>query len=344
MSKFSESAGGEAGDSQENVQESESFQDLENVQDPDTFGLFSTLSELRVDPAGLKLSEFDTSEPLGILVELVKNEKIDPWDIDIVKLTDSFLGRIEELKQLDLRISSRTLLYSAILLRMKSNGILREEVEEEDDFDFFEDSELPEPDEFPVPKLPMRRKATRPVTLNELISELKKAEKALSRKREKKKNEDKVPDKKMVPFKGNVLGIAHEEAIVERVDLAWEKLAGLFRDEGTSYVTFSRFLEGSSDRVMDYISLLFLASNKKIWLCQQELFEELYIYPGKESGIASGKTAFPTGEQKLPKSESESETPAPETSVSENSGLDPGKSTLLPLPSEPVSFVGAGSE
>src|SRR5699024_6172654 len=88
--------------------------------------------------------------------------------------------------KMDLRISSRTLLYSAILLRMKSSVILEPEQEEEDfDPDCFDDEELPAPDEFPVPKLPVRRISTRPVTLNELIFELKKAEKTLSRKNEK---------------------------------------------------------------------------------------------------------------------------------------------------------------
>ena len=52
-------------------------------------------------------------------------------------------------------------------------------------------------------------------------------------------------------------------------------------------VVFSSFLETSEDRIMDYLSLLFLASNRKIWLFQNELFEELYIYPGEESGFST---------------------------------------------------------
>ena len=105
--------------------------------------------------------------------------------MDIVQLTDSFLRRVEELKQMDLRISSRTLLYSAILLRMKSSNILEVDTEEVDTFepDFPDDPDFPEPEEFPVPKLPVRRISTRPVTLNELILELKKAERNLSRKK-----------------------------------------------------------------------------------------------------------------------------------------------------------------
>lgn len=256
--------------------------------DPETYGLPATLLCLGIDWNLLDISEFETYEPLGILVELARGGKIDPWDIDIVQLTDSFLGRVEELKQMDLRISSRTLLYSAILLRMKSSGILEVEEEEIDTFepDFPEDPDFPEPDKFPVPRLPVRRISTRPVTLNELILELKKAEKSLSRKNEKKASQvSEEPDLRPQLTTGDVLGIAHEEAISSRLALIWAKLTELFTKQPV--VGFSSFIEASEDRIMDYLSLLFLASNRKIWLFQNELFEELYIYPGEESGFST---------------------------------------------------------
>ncbi len=254
--------------------------------DHETYGLSTTLSYLGIDWNLLDISEFETSEPLGILVELVRGGKIDPWDIDIVQLTDSFLGRVEELKQMDLRISSRTLLYSAILLRMKSSEIFEVEEEEIDDFDpdFSDDPDFPEPEEFPIPKLPVRRISTRPVTLNELIIELKKAEKSLSRKNEKKAS--RASEESSIRPKlttGDVLGIAHEEAISSRLAIIWERLTELFTEQPV--VVFSSFMKTSEDRIMDYLSLLFLASNRKIWLFQNELFEELYIYPGEESGF-----------------------------------------------------------
>jgi segregation and condensation protein A len=256
--------------------------------DPETYGLPATLSCLGIDWNLLDISEFETYEPLGILVELTRGGKIDPWDIDIVQLTDSFLGMVEELKQMDLRISSRTLLYSAILLRMKSSGILEVEQEEVDEFesDFLDDPDFPEPEKFPVPKLPVRRVSTRPVTLNELILELKKAEKSLSRKNEIKASQvSKEPVLRPQLTTGDVLGIAHEEAISSRLSLIWARLAELFMKQPV--VLFSSFLERSEDRIMDYLSLLFLASNRKIWLFQNELFEELYIYPGEESGFST---------------------------------------------------------
>ncbi|WP_292389283.1 segregation and condensation protein A [Methanosarcina sp. UBA5] len=267
---------------------SESGENKSLFEESETYGFPVTLPCLGIDWNQLDISEFETTEPLGILVELARGGKIDPWDIDIVQLTDSFLGRVEELKQMDLRISSRTLLYSAILLRMKSSEILNVEEEEGEAFDpdFPDDPDFPEPAEFPVPKLPVRRVSTRPVTLNELILELKKAEKCISRKNEKKASqvsEESDPRPKLTT--GDVLGIAHDEAISSRLSLMWERLAELFTKQ--SVVVFSSLLERSEDRIMDYLSLLFLASSRKIWLFQNELFEELYIYPGEESGFST---------------------------------------------------------
>ena len=59
--------------------------------DPEIYGLPTTLSCLGIDWNKLNVSEFETYEPLGIMVELAQAGKIDPWDIDIVELTDSFL-------------------------------------------------------------------------------------------------------------------------------------------------------------------------------------------------------------------------------------------------------------
>lgn len=271
-----------------NIEESDQENELFSM-DSDNFGLSDTLLDLGIDWNLLDISEFETYEPLGILVELTQQGKIDPWDIDIVELTDSFLRRIEELQKMDLRISSRTLLYSSILLRMKSSGILVVEEEEFDelDSDFSDELDFPEPEEFPIPKLPVRRVSTRPVTLNELILELKKAEKTLSKKNEKKARKAirdiHSPEPQLTT--GDVLGIAHEEAISSRLAFLWAKISELFAKHHE--VIFSKFLETSEDRIMDYLSLLFLASNRKIWLFQNELFSELYIYPGEDSGFST---------------------------------------------------------
>ncbi len=211
-------------------------------------------------------------EPIEILVNLAKKGEIDPWNIDIVEVTDKFLRQVEEMEQLNLRVSGRTLLYASILLRMKSNLLVEEEksIEIEDDFD---DSETFEVRDYPVPSLPLRRYSKRPVTLQELLVELKKAEKIEKRRRERlksKKEEQRFTIKE-------VLSVAHEEDIENRVMKMKNVLNELFKKQ--RYVRFSELCNplDKSGKVMAYLAILFLATRKEIWLEQEELFGEIFI-------------------------------------------------------------------
>ncbi len=220
--------------------------------------------------AEITSSEDILEEPIEILVNLAKNGEIDPWNIDIVEVTDKFLRQVEELERMDLRVSGRTLLYAAILLRMKSNVLV--EVEEPEDI--IEDDSLQfEIRDYPVPAMPLRRTSNRPVTLEELLSELKKAEAVEKRRFDRVKN--KTEERRATI--DEVLSIAHEEDIESRVGKMRELLNELF--EKQKYIKFSD-LSSPLDRtgiVLAYLALLFLATKKEIWLEQEELFGELFI-------------------------------------------------------------------
>lgn len=214
-------------------------------------------------------------EPVEILLDLATRGEIDPWDIDIIDVTDKFLRKLSELSGPDLRISGRTLFYASMLLRMKAEGL-----EIEDDEDEFEeeldDIEVEDEEsvkiEYPklVPRI--RRKSKRPVTLDELIKELSKAE-SVERKRTIKKYNDADSMKKVE----ELLKVAHDERIEEKI-LEIEAILDEKLKE-RDYLLFSELIEGmsSSSIVYTYIPLLFLASKKAIWLEQEELYEDLYI-------------------------------------------------------------------
>lgn len=69
-------------------------------------------------------------EPVELLVQLAKGGEIDPWDIDIVAVTDKFL---EALDDADLRTSGRALFYASVLLRMKSDELFAPDEPEADE-------------------------------------------------------------------------------------------------------------------------------------------------------------------------------------------------------------------
>lgn len=209
-------------------------------------------------------------EPIEILVNLAKNGEIDPWNIDIVEVTDKFLRQVEKMEKTDLRVSGRTLLYASILLRMKSNALVEVDEPQETIDDEIVDFEI---SDYPIPALPLRRSSNRPVTLQELLSELKKAE--VLEKRRLERFEHKKEERRATVEE--VLSIAHEEDIESRVGKMRNLLNELF--EKQKYIKFSDIGNAldRSGKVMAYLAILFLATKKEIWLEQEELFGEIFI-------------------------------------------------------------------
>ena len=64
------------------------------------------------------------NQPFQILLGLVQEHKLDPWDVDIEKLAGVYLHRVRKMQEFDLRVSGRTLLSASVLLRMKSDFVL----------------------------------------------------------------------------------------------------------------------------------------------------------------------------------------------------------------------------
>lgn len=209
-------------------------------------------------------------EPIEILVNLAKNGEIDPWNINIVELTDKFLKMVDNIEKMDLRVSGRTLLYASILLRMKSNALVEvEEPQEEIDIE----SDNFEISDYPVPSMPLRRYSKRPVTLEELLTELKKAE-AFEKKRL-----NRVDNKKdeIRATLEDVLSVAHEEDIESRIGKMRLILNELLEKQKS--IKFSE-LSSPLDRtgmLMAYLAILFLATRKEIWIEQEEFFGEIFI-------------------------------------------------------------------
>lgn len=75
--------------------------------------------------------------PLDLLLHLVKESKVDIWDIKIVDITEQYLNYIQAMEKLNLNIASEYLVMASELIEMKSKMLLprvkdEEEMEEED--------------------------------------------------------------------------------------------------------------------------------------------------------------------------------------------------------------------
>lgn len=232
-------------------------------------------------------------DPVEILVGLAERGEIDPWNINIIEVTDRFLSELRHRQQLNLQVSGRTLFYASTLLRMKSEQL--EVVEPADDEgddggDLFGDESGMGTDEEidfserlgPIERLEheiqrrLDRKSMRksPITLFELITELKNIEKEERRRRRMSEGRTDLTDS-LIDAE-DVVSIAHEEGFQESamVRLA-EYLEGLEIDEEMTLAELCSRMEWGIPEV--YIPLLFLALDGRCSLRQEEFFGDIFV-------------------------------------------------------------------
>ena len=230
-------------------------------------------------------------DPVEILVGLAERGEIDPWNINIIEVTDRFLSELERCRQLNLQVSGRTLFYAATLLRMKSEHLelssdSEESVGDDDDefygenFDVALDNEIDYQGRLgPIERLELEiqrrldRKNMRksPVTLFELIIELKNLEKEERRRRRISETGD-----DLLIYAEDVVGIAHDEGYQESAMTVLEECLDCISIE--EEMTLAQICEKLGWGMPEvYIPLLFLAHEGRCSLRQEEFFGDVYV-------------------------------------------------------------------
>lgn len=68
-----------------------------------------------------------------ILIDLVKSNKMDPWNIDVSLLTQKYLEKINQLETSSLKVPANAILACAILVKTKSKFLKLSSIEDEED-------------------------------------------------------------------------------------------------------------------------------------------------------------------------------------------------------------------
>ena len=61
--------------------------------------------------------------PFSIVLKLVMNGEIDPWNVDIVELADKYINEIKNLDIPDFKVASRIISTAVLLLKMKAEAL-----------------------------------------------------------------------------------------------------------------------------------------------------------------------------------------------------------------------------
>ena len=232
-------------------------------------------------------------DPVEILVGLAERGEIDPWNINIIEVTDRFLSELERRQQLNLQVSGRTLFLrlNPPADEVRAAGGRRKTAEDEGDGeDLFGDDfggGAGEEIDFgsrlgPIERLEheiqrrLDRKNMRksPITLFELITELKNIEKEERRRRRMTDGHNDLVDSLIDA--DDVVSIAHEEGFQESsLTRLAEYLEGLEIDEEMTLAELCKKMEWGIPEV--YIPLLFLALDGRCNLRQEEFFGDICV-------------------------------------------------------------------
>ena len=257
--------------------------------------------DLGFNPDSILDTPSDELDGIEVLVQMAKQGKIDPWNIDIADIADKYMLHIAESKSNNLRITGRALFFLAVLLKLKSNilvGMDSSQFETQEEFnpEYDDDNDsrfsddlyyMDYPDNvIPIEDIIQRRTSVklnrnRIVTLKDLIRQLEFYEQ-LDKKQAIKNSLERA--KRRVRNYANmsaddIINLAHEEYIESSVKILHENLIKIFEKEEKVELNTLTLL--GLDKISAYIALLFLSAESEFDLEQEEFYSDLYVVKGK---------------------------------------------------------------
>ena len=257
--------------------------------------------DLGFNPDSILDTPSDELDGIEVLVQMAKQGKIDPWNIDIADIADKYMLHIAESKSNNLRVTGRALFFLAVLLKLKSNILVgmdssQFDVQEEFNPEYDDDNDsrfsddlyyMDYPDNvIPIEDIIQRRTSVklnrnRIVTLKDLIRQLEFYEQ-LDKKQAIKNSLERA--KRRVRNYANmsaddIINLAHEEYIESSVKILHENLIKIFEKEERVELNTLTLL--GLDKISAYIALLFLSAESEFDLEQEEFYSDLYVVKGK---------------------------------------------------------------
>ena len=237
---------------------------------------------------------------IEILVNMAKQGKIDPWNVDIVEVTDKYLMHLFQSKAQNLRLTGRTLLFAAILLKLKSNvlegiDVLDFEPQHQDEFNYddempldYEEEYIPTNNVISIDEVLQRRTSVRlnhnrVVTLRDLIRQLEFYE--MLDKKQSLKNAHERAKRRVQNYArlspDDIINLAHDEYIENGVQRLKANLSEILSRQDKIELNELTLL--GMDKISAYISLLFLTVESDYDLEQDEFYGDMYVIRREEN-------------------------------------------------------------
>ncbi|MGA7952159.1 MAG: segregation/condensation protein A [Gloeobacterales cyanobacterium] len=220
-------------------------------------------------------------DAIGLLIDLARKGEIDPWDLDVVHLTDRFLESLGDIQ--DLGRSGQAIFYASVLVRMKAEALAEQatlpwdapqEVEQQEELDTSSWVQLPIHLERSIRRRPsVPAYVQRPLTLVDLISQLKEME-TLERQVVRAQATQRRQSVTVRTLE-EVEELAHHEDLEELIAWMHERL--LERQIQQEALKFPQMLGPIEDHVGGFLALLFLSSRGLVELNQEIFYEDIDV-------------------------------------------------------------------
>jgi segregation and condensation protein A len=227
---------------------------------------------------------------IAVLIDLAQRGELDPWDVQVLDVFDRCLQELALTNQQDLAHSGQAFVYASMLILLKSDSLVNAPIEDIES-DFFADDflELEPIGDMPLPvnlERNLQRRAVAPppqrrrVTLQELISQLELISETIESQHRAPKRRSPVKQSQAAAMK-TISELAHQENLTEisaELDIFlrgnWDEIA-----QTQDWLDFDALLEFRGDRVGIFWALLFLSSQSKVELSQEEFYRDLKLRP-----------------------------------------------------------------
>lgn len=213
-----------------------------------------------------------------VLEYVIREEGMDPWDVDVVKLADAFRVYVTKAGVLEFKVPARLIMIAAVLLHMKAEVLMWEEEQR----NAAAAAQGPPIDITKVPELqvPAKRVPTRRVTLDELVSALEKAFSTQERR-----------EVKVERARERVEEVVADEGfdVTKKINELYARISETVEQLKSGTMPFSSLVTKWERReiVQSLLGVLHMSNDGRVTLEQEEPFKEIYVRvsEGKEARV-----------------------------------------------------------
>ena len=243
------------------------------------------------------MSEDPFERSVAMAFELVVNQKLNPWEIDLLEFSKMYMQKVRKVEEVNLLVAGKLVFMAWNVFRMQTEDLLvrvdRPEVNENfydswdtDAVELFSAIESPAPavtimqGEFELNSAARRPSSQRNVSLVELLDAFEEAKHEADVRAEISKYLDKYKPKEFDDK-------AHRDTLEQDIAETWERIQEL----GAGAIPFSDLAQGDKEhRVAVFMSVLFLSAMEKITIWQDKPpFGEIFVEIAAAKNIASVK-------------------------------------------------------